>query len=352
MAVSFLRLAKSLVTGKAGGDSSSASGRLRNGALLTGAVAVGAAVAGAVAERVRRSNMPQPSTLPPSIDAPVHGIEVMEGTARYYFHPGTGVPIVLLHSINAAGSSFEMKPIFEHLRERSDRPIYALDWLGFGLSDRPAARYSPGLYQRQLRRFLSEHVREAADVVALSLGSEYATTVANAFPVLVRRLVLISPTGTGESQNENVFQRALEKIAGTVGAFDVFFTRLTRRESLRQFYADHVFEDPTKVPAALVEYAYLTTRTNGAQHAPRRFIQGVLSMHEYAPRAYEALKVPTLLIIPDSSPEMVQDFVRAPQIAAANAEHVTLGRVRSGLVPQWEDPDLLFAAIDSFLQLG
>jgi pimeloyl-ACP methyl ester carboxylesterase len=275
----------------------------------------------------------------------------MEGRARYYKRAGVGVPIVLLHSINAAASSFEMKPIFDHLKATTTRPIYALDWLGFGLSERPPARYSPGLYQRQLRRLLSEYVGETADVVALSLACEYAATVANAFPVLVNRLVFISPTGVGHPDHESIVQKVAVGLASSIGAFEVFFSRLSQRESLQRFYAEHVFRQPERIPAPLVDYARRTMQISGAHHAPRRFIQGQLSMHEYAPKAYEHLAVPTLFIIPETLSDAVQDFVRAPDIASANANYIRLGNLASGLLPQWEDPDQLFPLIDEFLKV-
>src|SRR5512132_2211731 len=48
------------------------------------------------------------------------------GVLTYYVdRHATGRPLVLLHSINAAGSSYEMRPLFEHYMHQ--RPVYALD---------------------------------------------------------------------------------------------------------------------------------------------------------------------------------------------------------------------------------
>jgi pimeloyl-ACP methyl ester carboxylesterase len=276
-------------------------------------------------------------------------MEIAESRIRYYKRDGKGTPIVLLHSINAAASSFEMRPVFEHLAALTQRPIYALEWLGFGLSDRPSVRYSPGLYQRVLRRFLSNYVKAAADVVALSLAGEYAATVANAYPTLVNRMVFISPTGLSRDPQESVLQRAVVGVASSVGTFEVFFARLTKKPALRSFFAERIFLSPDKVPQELVDYAYVTSHVRGAHHAPRRFVQGLLSMGEYAPRAYANLKTPTLFVIPESDDDMVQDFVRAPEIASGNAEHVRVATVRSGLLPQWEAPEEVFRMMDEFL---
>ncbi|MFQ5572108.1 MAG: alpha/beta fold hydrolase [Rhodothermales bacterium] len=142
----------------------------RNKALVTGSVALGAYLTGTVVRWARRSTLPPPEALPPSLETPVHTQELMEGRARFYERTGTGVPLVLLHSFNAAASSYETKPIFDHFARTSTRPLYALEWFGYGLSDRPPVRYRPALFQRQLRRFLSEYVNQPADLIALSLG--------------------------------------------------------------------------------------------------------------------------------------------------------------------------------------
>lgn len=52
-------------------------------------------------------------------------------------------PLLLVHSVNAAATAYEMKTLFEHYRGK--RPVYALDLPGFGLSDRSDRKYTPRL---------------------------------------------------------------------------------------------------------------------------------------------------------------------------------------------------------------
>ncbi len=274
--------------------------------------------------------------------------ELMEGRARFYARDGTGVPLVLLHSFNAAASSYEMKPIFDHLAGTTGRPIYALDWFGFGLSDRPPVRYSPALYQRQVRRFLSEYVHAPADVVALSLGSAYAAVVAAESPFLVRKLVLISPTGLSSRRRSSFTQRALLGVADGAGAFELFFYRLTRRDALRRFYARQVFTQGIEVPHDLVNYAFLTTHVRGAHYAPRRFVDGTLFMNQEARNAYLTLGHPTLMVVPEQAEGLIQSFEALDDVTAQNDAYLHV-RKAAGLMPQWESPEALFAILDDFL---
>ncbi|RMH53250.1 MAG: alpha/beta fold hydrolase [Bacteroidetes bacterium] len=329
-------------------DEPSSSGFSSSRALVTGSVALGAVLTGAVLRRIRRQRRPAPEDLPPALQAEVRTSELMEGRVRYYARPGGGVPIVLLHSINAAGSSFEMKPIFDHLAAATHRPLYALDWLGFGRSDRPPVAYRPELYQRQLRRFLSEHLREPADLVALSLAAEYAAAVASDAPFLVRKLVLISPTGLDADLSRSALVRHLVGLSDRVGVFELAFDRLTRPASLRRFYAEQVFLDGRLVPDELVHYAHVTAGARGAHHAPRRFVAGQLFMGEAAWEAYVRLAVPTQIFTPRDAASTVQRFDRLPDLVHRNVD-VRARTMPTGLLPHWEAPGLLLPALSDFL---
>ena len=62
----------------------------------------------------------------------------------FYKSVGEGPPILLVHSIHGAASSFEMRKIHSALAD--EYTVYTLDLLGFGLSDRPAIHYDADVY--------------------------------------------------------------------------------------------------------------------------------------------------------------------------------------------------------------
>ena len=133
--------------------------------------------------------------LPPALDADRETFSPEgTGTLSYYAdRKAGGRPLVLIHAINAAGSAYEVRPLFEHYRGR--RPVYALDLPGFGFSERTDRVYSPGLYQQAILDFLAQVVAEPADVLALSLSCEFAAMAARARPDLFRSLAMVSPSG-------------------------------------------------------------------------------------------------------------------------------------------------------------
>ncbi len=120
-------------------------------------------------------------------------------TGRVSFYcdlSGKGRPLVLIHSVNAAASAYEMKPLFTHYQGK--RPVYALDLPGYGFSERAKRAYSPQFFAETIAGFLASEVKKPADVVALSLSCEFATLAALAESKAVHSLAFISPTGFGK----------------------------------------------------------------------------------------------------------------------------------------------------------
>lgn len=318
-------------------------------ALVTGSVAAGALLSSFLIRRLRKRAGHPAAELPPALDATVRDMEIMEGRYRFYSREGRGVPIVLLHSINAVASSMEMKPLFEDLCRSTPRPVYALEWFGFGLSDRPPVDYSPTLYQRQLRRFLSEQIHQPADVIAYSLGCEFAATTAVSYPFLFRRLVLIAPTALEKEKDRSSLRKVAVDLSARSGLFEVAYTRLTTSGALRLFYERQIFSHARTVPDELVRYATRTRAVRGAANAPAAFLSGDLFSDEIATEAYRRLVAPTLMIIPSASSSDIQSFEETTAVAGSNP-HIRVATVESGLMPQWESPEVTSGVIRSFLE--
>jgi len=79
---------------------------------------------------------------------------------------GKGAPLLLLHSINAAGSAREVRPAFEHAQR--SRRVYAPDLPGYGFSDRSSRRYDIPLFCNAIRDMLAviaaDHGKQRVDL--------------------------------------------------------------------------------------------------------------------------------------------------------------------------------------------
>ena len=214
------------------------------------------------------------------------------GKLSYYVdRQKSGRPLVLLHSINAAASAYEMKPLFEHFR--SSRPVYALDLPGFGFSGRPSRSYDPLLYEEAIGEWMVDQVGEPADVIALSLGCEFAAAVSLKHPDLFHSLTLISPTGFGASAAGKRGKDGLYAFFTHPVWRRPLFDLIVTRASLR-FFLQKSFVGP--LPPGISNYAFNTSHQPGAEYAPLAFISGRLFTPAVRDSVYARVAAPTLVL--------------------------------------------------------
>src|SRR5256714_6554430 len=106
---------------------------------------------------------------------------------------GSGPPVLLIHGIHAAAWSYEWRNNVDALARTNT--VYTLDLLGFGLSERPAIRYSARLFISLISDFVSRVIDEPTVLVASSLSGAYAILVAARDPHRFPALALIAPSG-------------------------------------------------------------------------------------------------------------------------------------------------------------
>lgn len=264
------------------------------------------------------------------------------GKVVYYADPrGTGRPLVLTHAINAAGSAYEVKPLWDAYA--GTRPVYALEWPGFGSSDRPDIQYTPELMARALSALVSE-LNTDVDVVALSLGSEFAAQAALTDP-RIKSLALISPSGFGkprgnsqQASNDDGGQKLYNRLNAVS---DPLYSALRTRISI-QYFLSKSFRGP--VPSDLVNYAYDTTRQPGAKYAPVYFVSGRLFNPDGYGNLYSKLSTPTLVLYDQDG---FVSFDRLPLFAQMPNATVVRIAGTDGL-PHWEKLTETKAALEAF----
>lgn len=295
--------------------------------------------------------VPHALPLPPAIEAERHEIDTAAGRLSYYA-AGQGAPLLLIHSINAAASAYEVRPIFEHFR--ASRRVYALDLPGFGFSERSARDYTPRLYTDALLALLDVIARECggapADALAVSLGGEFLARAASEQPARFRTLALVSPTAFDKGED---FYGAPGSVRGLPALRHLYgfppwgralFDALNSRASQRFFLA-RTFGSYEAIDQGLLEYDYLTAHQPGAQHAPFAFVSGGLFSADID-RVYETLTQPVWL-----AHGVRGDFgqVRDARNVAGRANW-SIQRFETGMLPHFEQPEAFLSAYAAFLE--
>jgi len=262
----------------------------------------------------------------------------------------SGRPLVLIHSINAAASAYEMRPLFQFYR--TERPVYALDLPGFGYSDRPARAYTPQYFTESILDFVESRVGEPVDVVAHSLSCEFVARAALARPELFNSLTFISPSGFNKLNSGRASQRA-----GMNGKSDTFyklfafplwarpfFDLLATRRGIK-FFLQQSFVGP--IPEGFVDYAYAAAHQPGAANAPLYFVSGKLFTPDARTELYARLHTPTLVIY---DRDAFSSFDTLPQLLAHNRLWHEARIVPSLGMPHFEKLPETTAAMNDFWQ--
>lgn len=275
-------------------------------------------------------------SLPHAVDAARRRIRGRNGMLSAYSDTtGQGSPLALVHSVNAAASAYEMRPLFEHYR--GTRPVHALDLPGFGFSDRGGG-CSPDVYAGAIVAWLEQEVREPANVVALSLGCEFAARAALERPDLVRSLAFISPTGFSSRPARGM--AGVDRLPGPLA--QAFYDLLASRPSIR-YYLGKSFEGP--VDDGLAEYAYAAAHQPDARFAPLCFLSGRLFTPDAAGQLYARLPQPVLVLY---DRDAYVDFDRLPAFLLRHPNWCSERIPGTRGLPHFEKLDETCAPLDLF----
>lgn len=266
------------------------------------------------------------------------------GTARtrYWKAGTTGSAVLLLHGIGC--SVIEWQRNIDVLAQRHQ--VYALDLLGYGLSDKPEDEtYS----LRRLAQFVLDFMQgrgiAAAHLVGNSLGGRLALECAAIAPARVLSMLLVDPAGI--ARRETLFEFRL----ATLPVLGELFTK-PHAMGTRMLW-QKAFADPTAfVTPELVATKVALARQPGAQQAFLKTLRGFLDFRGFKPElvaqlhaALPGIQAPTLVLwgrddrfVPCSHAEVLRQKLpqvevqiwdhcgHAPQVEhAARFNHTALG---------------------------
>jgi len=297
-----------------------------------------------------KGTVPARETLPHAVSGERRELASSVAGRLSYYVGGSGPPLLLVHSINAAGSAYEVKPVYEHYAQ--SRTVYAIDLPGFGFSDRSDRKYTPRLMtdavEEMTREIRKHHGPTPIDALALSLSSEFLARAAKEEPDYYGTVALVSPTGfdgRGPRDGPEGSTRAIPWLY-SVFTFPLwsrgFFRLLTSRPSIR-FFLNKTWGSK-HIDEGLFAYDYLTTHQPGARHAPYYFVSGYLFSGDIS-RIYKGLAMPVWM-----AHGVRGDFTDySGKRIVESKPNWTIDVFQTGALPHFEVPEAFFAAYDRFL---
>jgi hypothetical protein len=287
--------------------------------------------------------------LPPAVSGERFEFESRAGRLSLYV-AGQGAPLLLVHSVNAAASAAEVRPLHEHYR--ATRTVFSLDLPGYGFSERSDRNYTPRLMTDALHAAIVQIRTRCGsvpvDALACSLSCEFLARAAVEAPNVFRSMALVSPTGFRGGRELRAAPgttRAMPWLHRTLrgpGWGGALFRGLTRPAVIR-YFLERTWGS-SAIDEALWRYDVLTTRMPGAEHAPLHFLSGSLFGVDIQD-VYEKLALPVWM-----SHGVRGDFTdyRSKSIVA-DRPNWTFTVFPTGAMPYFEVTADFIAAYDAFL---
>jgi pimeloyl-ACP methyl ester carboxylesterase len=254
--------------------------------------------------------------------------QTIDGIIHQYAWNWQGQPVTVTYEILGQGAPVLMLPAFSTVSTRSEMAgiarslasqfqVVALDWLGFGQSDRPFLDYQPSLYRQLLQDFVRSTFNAPMIVVAAGHASGYALQLAKECPETISKLILVAPTwraplramGVPEPIATTVRQLVRSPILG-----QILYQLNTTPSFLHFMYRRHVYVDRDRLTPEFISQKRAITQQPGARYAPAAFVTGAIDPVRERSQIVdwiESLSIPILLIVAEQAPPVSKGEMNA-----------------------------------------
>src|SRR5947209_6523864 len=175
-------------------------------------------------------------------------------------------PLVLVHGFGPGASSFEWRKNIDALSTQFR--VFAVDLLGFGLSDRPAIDYNSEVFTDLIGDFMREVIGKPAVVVVHGMTCAFVIADAYRHPKFYDRLVLVAPPPFILQENTAGPLSAVVKFAmGMQNTGQSIYNVFTSRTAVRGYDDRQACHSAGLIADELVDYVCTVVHKPGSRYA-------------------------------------------------------------------------------------
>lgn len=220
---------------------------------------------------------------------------------------GEGTPILLLPAFSSVSTRTEMRGVAEALAQQFQ--VFAVDWPGFGQSDRPRLDYRPAVYHAFLRDFVQSTFSEPIVVIAAGHAAGYVMQLVHQQPDAFTYVILAAPTWRGPLPtmmgDKRWFFKLVRQVIGLPLLGQFLYLLNTSPWFLRWMYGRHVFHDRAHITRELIQTKWRSTQKKNARFASVAFVTGALdpvrNRKEFTDY-FQPLPIPALIVVGEQTP--------------------------------------------------
>jgi pimeloyl-ACP methyl ester carboxylesterase len=320
--------------------------------------------------QIRRTSPPKEEVANDSAQTPALFEQMAGASLSYLWHGekihyrqlGDGPPLVLVHAPDVGACCLEWRRNVESLA--ASHTVYAVDLPGYGLSDVRPVAYTADTYVLFLADFLrdvpcrsksegtpvltphaSRLTPDSVSAIGSVLGASYLVHVADRFPELLDRLVLIAPAGL-TAFRPNALRAVTYQMMCLPGISRAVYGPNTSRYTILEHLQRDVYEEDERAGPQEVDWRYWVCHRKNADYVERSRLAGLLNTDIRG--AVRRLRKPIMLlwgrratVPPVSDAEVFCELNPRARLSVFE---------RCALVPHEEEPHRFNQRVASFLQ--
>lgn len=116
----------------------------------------------------------------------------------YFTKSGNGTPVLLIHNLDPADSSYEWCRLMKKLEKK--HTVYTLDLLGCGRSEKPYLTYTNYIFVQLITDFIKNIIGEKTDVIVSGNSVSFVTLASIMNPDIINKIIAINPPELTEFQ--------------------------------------------------------------------------------------------------------------------------------------------------------
>lgn len=163
-----------------------------------------------------------------------------------YTKKGSGSPLLLLHDLSVGSSSYEFHELIDSLSKNHE--VYALDFLGYGLSDKPNITFTNFLYVQMITDFVKNVIGKKTDVIATGDSCPITVMTCHNNPEVFGKLIFINPQSIYQLNQIPSKQTKLLKFLIETPILGTFvYNILTSKTAFEKIFQEEYFSNPYNI---------------------------------------------------------------------------------------------------------
>lgn len=173
----------------------------------------------------------------------------------HYIKKGNGTPLLLLHDLTVGSSHYEFHHLIQALSKNHE--VYAIDLLGYGLSDKSNMTYTNYLYVQQVNDFIKNVIGRKADILATGDSAPIAVMACHNDSDIIQKMIFINPQSLYQLNKIPSKQTKLLKMLIDFPIFGTFIYYLfTTRTCIEKCFLHDYFYNTSDIKQEDVDFYY------------------------------------------------------------------------------------------------